>query len=97
MNASVKAVIARIDEDAWTPTKYPKAVWGEEGQRRIFHAETAETTYTTFTSKPRQQQDTARLMGRRVERLSAEAVPAGQGTPFDTWRCHAAFTDSRSP
>jgi hypothetical protein len=31
---------------------------------------------------------------RRVKRLSAGAVPAGQGTLFDTWRYHAAFTDS---
>ncbi|MFE4960677.1 transposase [Streptomyces sp. NPDC056653] len=32
MNASIKAAIARIDENAWTPIKYPKAVWDEEGQ-----------------------------------------------------------------
>ncbi|MEV0778149.1 hypothetical protein ACIBLA_01455 [Streptomyces sp. NPDC050433] len=32
MNASVKATIARIDEDAWTPIKYPQVVWDEEGQ-----------------------------------------------------------------
>ncbi len=32
MNASVKATIARIDKDAWTPIRYPQAVWDEEGQ-----------------------------------------------------------------
>ncbi|CAM5249943.1 hypothetical protein SALBM311S_05051 [Streptomyces alboniger] len=32
MNASVRATIARIDEDAWTPIKYPQAVWDEEGR-----------------------------------------------------------------
>jgi hypothetical protein len=94
MNASVKAAVARIDEDAWTPIKYPKAVWDEEGQCWISDAEIAETTYTAFTSKPKKQQVTARLIVRRVKRLNAGAVPAGQGTLFDTWRYHAAFTDS---
>jgi hypothetical protein len=31
---------------------------------------------------------------RRVKRLGVGAVLAGQGTLFDTWRYHAAFTDS---
>ncbi|MFE4759057.1 hypothetical protein ACFRIB_54625, partial [Streptomyces mirabilis] len=56
MNASVKAAIARIDEDAWTAIKYPKAVWDEEGQCWISDAEIAETGYTAFTSKPKKQQ-----------------------------------------
>ncbi|MCX4418458.1 IS1380 family transposase [Streptomyces mirabilis] len=94
MNASVKAAIARIDEDAWTPIKYPKAVWDEEGQCWISDAEIAEVPYTAFTSKPKKQQVTARLIVRRVKRLNAGGVPAGQGTLFDTWRYHAAFTDS---
>ncbi|AQW49503.1 transposase [Streptomyces violaceusniger] len=94
MNASVKATIARIDEDAWTPIKYPQAVWDEEGQCWISDAEIAEIRYTAFTSKPKKQQVTARLIARRVKRLSAGTVPAGQGTLFDTWRYHAAFTDS---
>lgn len=53
MNASVKAAIARIDEGAWTPIKYPKAVWDEEGQCWIPDAEIAEVPYTAFTSKPK--------------------------------------------
>jgi hypothetical protein len=40
------------------------------------------------------QQVTTRLIVRRVKRLRAGTVPAGQGTLFDTWRYHAAFTDS---
>jgi hypothetical protein len=94
MNASVKAAIARIDEGAWTPIKYPKAVWDEEGQCWISDAEIAETGYTAFTSKPKKQQVTARLIVRRVKRLGTGTVPTGQGTLFDTWRYHAAFTDS---
>ncbi|MGW3985259.1 IS1380 family transposase [Streptomyces mirabilis] len=94
MNASVKAAIAGIDDDAWTAIKYPQAVWDEEGQCWISDAEIAETTYTAFTSKPKNQQVTARLIVRRVKRLGTGAHPAGQGTLFDTWRYHAAFTDS---
>lgn len=80
MNASVKATIARIDEDAWTPIKSPRAVWDEEGQCWISDAEIAEILYTAFTSKPKKQQVTARLIVRRVKRLSAGTVPAGQGS-----------------
>lgn len=94
MNASVKAAIAGIDDDAWTSIKYPQAVWDEEVQCWISDAEIAETTYTAFTSKPKKHQVTARLMVRRVKRLGTGAQPAGQGTLFDTWRYHAAFTDS---
>jgi hypothetical protein len=88
MNASVKAAIARIDEDAWTPIKYPKAVWDEEGQCWISDAEIAETAYTAFTSKPKRQQVTARLIVRRVKRLSAKGGVhhnrAMLSTAFDT-------------
>jgi hypothetical protein len=94
MNASVKAAIAGIDDGAWTAIRYPRAVWDEEGQCWISDAEIAETTYTAFTSRPKKHQVTARLIVRRVKRLNADAQPAGQGTLFDTWRYHAAFTDS---
>ncbi|MFE7794981.1 transposase [Streptomyces sp. NPDC057460] len=74
--------------------QYPNAVWDEEGQCWISDAEIAEIGYTAFTSKPKKHQVTARLIVRRVKRLGSPAVPAGQGTLFDTWRYHAAFTDS---
>ncbi|MFF2852370.1 hypothetical protein ACFVT5_39585 [Streptomyces sp. NPDC058001] len=54
----------------------------------------AETGYTAFTSKPKKQQVTTRLIVRCVKRLGTGTLPAGQGTLFDTWRYHAAFTDS---
>lgn len=94
MNASIKAAIAGIDEAAWKAIKYPKAVWDEEGQCWISDAEIAESTYTAFTSKPKKQQVTARLIVRRVKRLNPGTIPEGQGTLFDTWRYHGAFTDS---
>ena len=79
MNASGKAAIARIGDDAWTPIRYPQAVWDEEGQCWISDAEIAGTSYTAFTSKPKTQQVTARLIVRRVKRLNTDALPAGQG------------------
>ncbi|MCP3818097.1 IS1380 family transposase [Streptomyces sp. A3M-1-3] len=97
MNASVKQAIAAIDETAWTPIKYPKAVWDSEEERWISDAEIAEIEYTAFTSKPKKQQVTARLVVRRVKRLNPAAVPEGQGELFTTWRYHAAFTDSALP
>ncbi|MCX4515617.1 hypothetical protein OHA27_36015 [Streptomyces sp. NBC_01619] len=92
MNASVKAAIARIDADAWTPIKYPKAVWDEEGQCWISDAEIAETGYTAFTSKLTKQQVTARLIVRRVKRLGTGTVPP------DRARCSTpGATTPRSP
>lgn len=94
MNASVKTAIAGIDEAARKAVKYAKAVWDEEGQCWIPDAGTAGTACTAFTSQPKKQQVTARLIVRRVKRLNPAAVPGGQGTLFGTWRCHAAFTGS---
>lgn len=94
MNASIKAAIAAIDEDAWTAIKYPKAIWDQEEARWISDAEIAETEYAAFTSRPNKLQVTARLIVRRVKRLNPTTVPAGQGQLFTAWRFHAAFTDS---
>jgi hypothetical protein len=97
MNASIKAAIAAIGEDAWRPIKYPKAVWDSEEERWISDAEIAEVEYTAFASKPKKQQVTARLIVRRVKRLNPAVVPEGQGELFTAWRYHAAFTDTRLP
>jgi hypothetical protein len=40
---------------------------------------------------------TARLIVRRVKRLNADSVPAGQGELFSAYRYHAVFTDSPQP
>ncbi|MER5690008.1 hypothetical protein [Streptomyces sp. NPDC002205] len=53
-------------------------MWDEEGQCWISDAEIAETTYTAFTSKPKKQQVTARLIVRRVKQLNSRAVPEGR-------------------
>jgi Transposase DDE domain group 1 len=92
MDPAIRAAIAGISDDAWTPIRYPRAVWDSQQGRWISDAQVAETTYTAFTSKKKSQQVTARLIVRRVKDLSPRA--AGQGELFGVWRYHAVFTDS---
>lgn len=93
-DAGVTAAITRIPEDAWTPIKYPKAIWDAEQSRWISDAQVAQIDYTAFTSYPRGQQVRGRLVVRRVKRLNPACVPEGQDELFTTWRHHAIFTNS---
>jgi DDE family transposase len=92
MNPHVKAAIAAIGEDAWTPVRYPRAIWDDQLRCWVSDAEVAETQYTAFTSK-KDQAITARLIVRRVRDLNPKAA-AGQDELFCVWRYHAIFTDS---
>jgi hypothetical protein len=92
MNASIRAAIAAIGEDAWTPIRYPRAIWDDQLQAWISDAEVAEAQYTAFASK-KGQAVTARLIVRRVRDLNRKAA-AGQDELFPAWRHHAVFTDS---
>jgi len=89
MDPKVRAAIAAIPGDAWTPIRYPRAVWDDQLRRWVSDAEVAETEYTAFTSRTGQA-ITARLIVRRVRDLS----PQAQGELFPLWRYHAVFTDS---
>jgi hypothetical protein len=97
MNPAVVQAIGAIADDAWTPIRYPQAVWDEQGQCWISDAEVAEIEFNAFTSRRRCDHVTARLIVRRVKRLNSEHVPAGQGELFTAWRYHAVFTDSPQP
>lgn len=92
MNSSVRAAIAAIGEDAWTPVRYPRAIWDDQLGCWVSDAEVAETGYTAFTSK-KNQQVTARLIVRRVRDLNKKAAQ-GQDELFPAWRHHAVLTDS---
>jgi hypothetical protein len=92
MDPKVKAAIAAIPAGAWTPIRYPRAIWDDQLCRWISDAEVAEVPYTAFTSK-KGKAITARLIVRRVKDLSPRAA-AGQGELFPAWRHHAVFTDS---
>ena len=91
MDTKIHAACEGIDEAAWVDIKYPQAIWDEDEQRWISDAQIAETTYTAFEGT--RWQVTARLIARRVKRLTPQAHP-GQGELFDQYRYHAVFTDS---
>jgi hypothetical protein len=92
MDPKIRAAIAAIPGDAWTPITYPRAVWDEDQQRLISDAEVAEVAYTAFASK-KGKAITARLIVRRVKDLNRKAGQ-GQDELFTIWRYHALFTDS---
>ena len=96
-NPAVLSAISGIDQDAWTPIRYPQAIWDPDQQRWISDAEVAEVAFTAFTRRPRSEQVTGRLIVRRVRRLNPTSVPAGQQELFATYRHHAVFTDSPLP
>jgi hypothetical protein len=89
MDPKITKAIAGISEDAWTPIKYPHAIFDEDEQRWISDAEVAEVPYTAFAGKNKHAV-TARLIVRRVRRLA----PPRQGELLPAWRHHAIFTDT---
>ena len=89
MTATVKAAIAAIDEDAWTPIEYTDAVYDEQTGRWISRAEVAEIDFTAFT-RLASERTPGRLVVRRIPDLREHTD--GQGALFDTWRFHAFFT-----
>jgi hypothetical protein len=92
MDPKVKAAIAAIPETAWTPIRYPRAIWDDQLRCWVSDAEVAEVEYTAFTSR-KGRAVTARLIVRRVKDLNRKAAE-GQGELFCAWRYHAVFTDS---
>jgi len=87
----VRAANPAISGDAWTPVRYPRAVWDDQLRRWVSDAEVAEVEYTAFAS--RGQAVTARLIVRRIKDLS-RTVAEGKGELFTAWRYHAVSTDS---
>ncbi len=50
-NAGIRAAIAAIPEESWTPIRYPRAIWDDQLGALVSDAEVAETEYTAFASK----------------------------------------------
>jgi Transposase DDE domain group 1 len=92
MDPAVKAAIASIPGDAWTPVRYPRAIWDDQLRAWVSDAEVAGIPYTAFASK-KGQAVTARLIVRRVRDLNPKAAE-GMGELFPVWRYHPVFTDS---
>src|SRR5215207_1185154 len=101
LTPTVVRAITSIDEQAWTPIRYPNAIYDEDEQRWISDAEVAEVGFTAFTNRRKSQHVTARLIVRRVRRLNPATAPSGQvgkqGELFTVYRYHAVFTDSSEP
>lgn len=95
MNPQVVGAIAAIGEDAWTSIHYPNAVFDEQAGGWISDAQVAEVAFTAFTSLPKAQQITCRLVVRRVKRQQPRASDGSvQGELFADWRHHAFVTNS---
>ena len=93
LDKAVVKAIASIDEQAWTPIRYPNAIFDEEQQRWISDAEVAEVPYTAFTSHRQAHHVTGRLIVRRVKRLNPK-VATTQGELLPGYRHHAVFTNT---
>jgi hypothetical protein len=90
---AVRKAIATIGPDAWTPIKYTNAIYDEDQRQWISDAEVAEIGYTAFSSRPKTNHVTARLIVRRVRDLN----PANQSELLTANRYHAVFSDSPLP
>ena len=88
-NTAVQKTIDSIDEDAWTPVRYPGAVQDPDTGEWISDAEVAEISYTAFAST--KDATTARLIVRRVK--DARFLDA----LFPVWRYHPFFTNADLP
>ena len=91
MDPKVKAAIATIGDDAWTPIEYTDAVYDEPTSTWVSRAEVAEVPFTAFTSRLTTEQVGGRLVVRRIPDLNPNNN-GDQDTLFDTWRFHAFFT-----
>jgi hypothetical protein len=94
LTPTVIKAITSIDDHAWTPIRYPNAIYDEDEQRWVSDAEVAEIGFTAFTGRRKTEHVTARLIVRRVRRLNPKHVPTGQSEMFAVYRYHAVFTDS---
>ncbi len=68
LDPKVKAAIADIDADAWTPIEYTDAIFDEPTGRWISRAEVAEIGFTAFSSRKSAEQIPGRLIVRRIPR-----------------------------
>lgn len=94
MSKPVRASIDAIPGGAWTRIDYPWAIPDPDTGEPITQAEVAETAYTAFTSKPKQDRVAARLIVRRVPERNKDKL---QGELFPVYRYHAILTDSSLP
>jgi hypothetical protein len=88
-NPAIERALAGIDENAWTPVRYPGAVQDPDTGTWISDAEVAEIAYTAFASTP--DRITARLVVRRVKDARY------RDALFPVWRYHPFLTNTEDP
>lgn len=91
LTSVIRAAIAAIDDDAWTPIDYTHAIYDAEQDVWISRAEVAEIPFTAFASQKASHHIAGRLVVRRIPDLRP-TNDQGQGQLFDVWRFHAFFT-----
>ena len=92
LNKAVVRAIAGIEEASWTTIRYRDAIYDEVEHRWISEAEVAEVPFTAFTSHPKADHVTARLIVRRVTRLNPNTTTQGELLPGH--RYHPVFTNT---
>jgi len=93
LDATVKAAIASIAADAWTPIEYTDAVRDPDTGTWISAAQVAEVPFVAFSSQKAAERVAGRLVVRRIPDLNPQADDR-QHSLFDVWRFHAFFTTS---
>ena len=93
MTRTVRRAIANIDEQAWTPIRYPRAVLDADTGSWVSEAFVAEVDFTAFTGHPQTRQVPCRLIVRRIPELN-QAAEHGQHQLFQPWRYHAFISNS---
>lgn len=81
-------VIASIAENAWSPIRYPNAVWDDAEQRLTSDAEVAGIPCAAIASGPRREHVDDRLIMRRVQRLNAANVETKIGVELTASDAH---------
>ncbi|MDJ0363492.1 IS1380 family transposase [Rhodococcus sp. H29-C3] len=91
LNTVIRAAIATITDDAWTPIRYTNAIYDDTAQQWVSVAEVAEIEFTAFASQKKAHHIPGRLVVRRIPDLRPKK-DQGQQQLFDVWRFHAFFT-----
>ncbi len=91
LDPKVKAAIATIGEDAWTPIEYTDAVYDEHRQPGSRGPRSPRSRSPPSPPRRPTEQVPGRLVVRRIPDLNPRRKD-GQDALFDTWRFHAFFT-----
>lgn len=74
MDPAVKRAIAAIPKTAWETIEYTDAVFDETSSTWVSKAEVAETRFSAFTSRKKDEQITGRLVVRRVPEVNPKTA-----------------------